>query len=75
MAEFPHGTIAGDDLKRVSDWLDAAYETLGGEKRTDTSVSLADMARDNRDASHALAEGRRSSPQTETSRQNSNPLT
>lgn len=54
----PSWTIAGDDLKRVSDWLDAAYETLGGEKRTDTSVSLADMARDNRDASHALAEGR-----------------
>lgn len=57
----PSWTIAGDDLKRVSDWLDRAYTALGGQiakNGADTpeqTVSLADMARENRDAADALS--------------------
>lgn len=57
----PSWTIAGDDLKRVADWLDTAHEALRGSdgdrapEEANGAVSLADMARENRDAADALS--------------------
>lgn len=59
--EIPSWTIAGDDLKRVSDWLDTAYIALSGQltengaNTPERAVSLADVAQDSWDAADALS--------------------